>query len=136
MKGRCLCGAVQFSCAGQPRGVAICHCGQCREWTSGPFMAVFFPDGVTVEAGDHLRWYKSSEKADRGFCAKCGSSLFFRSRDTESRWNVSAGALGDHLFEIKAHAWVEDQPDWYAFADDTPRLRSTEFRAARQEGRV
>lgn len=77
--------------------------------------------GVTFQADDTLSWYRSSDKGERGFCARCGSTLFWRSPGAVGI-SVSANALGDdHGLALTQHIWVDDQPDWYAFADDRPR---------------
>ena len=129
MKGQCLCGAVTFSgtlAAGV--GVTPCHCGQCRRWAGGgPFMPVHFADGVTVETGETLAWFKSSEIGERGFCSRCGTSLFWRKPGEPSDWAINVSALPeDHGLQIARHIWVDDQPDWYAFADSAPRMTAAQ----------
>ncbi|MEM7056456.1 MAG: GFA family protein [Pseudomonadota bacterium] len=130
LKGECLCGAVKFQ--GIPdHGITICHCGQCRTWGAGPYMEVDMSTGVSIE-GDTLRWYRSSENGERGFCTTCGSSLFWRDVRAGDAMSVSANALqGDHGLKIKSHIWVDDKPDWYEFADDTSRLTASEFTGGR-----
>ncbi|MBP0129127.1 MAG: GFA family protein, partial [Nitrospira sp.] len=76
-EGQCLCGAVRFRLAGAKRDVVICHCGQCRRWHGhvGAYTRVPI-SALTVEDERSLAWYRSSERARRGFCRECGSSLF------------------------------------------------------------
>ena len=127
MTGQCLCGAVQFT--GTPiqgRGISVCHCGQCRRWASGPLMSVRMADGVTLTKADGLAWYASSDFGERGFCRRCGSTLFWREAGAERDWAVSVGALdatndGGHGLRITEHIWIDDKPDFYDFADDAPR---------------
>ena len=124
LTGQCLCGDVRFHGAlVEDRGVGACHCGQCRRWGGGgPFMAVRMQGGVTFDADGTLRWFASSEHGERGFCATCGSSLFWRSPGAGNDVAINVSALPeDHGKRIHEHIWVDDQPDWYAFADDTPR---------------
>ena len=130
--GQCLCGAVRFHGVLSPRGVGACHCGQCRRWGGGgPFMAARFDDGVTFDADETLTWFASSEYGERGFCSRCGSSLFWRAPGAGNDVAINASALpegaGQHLFE---HIWVDDQPDWYAFADDCPRRTAADVLGA------
>lgn len=122
--GRCICGAVEFT--GRPvasRGIGACHCGQCRRWAGGgPFMAIRFENGVTVEKGEALRWFKSSDYGERGFCSTCGSSLFWRAAGEPTDWAINVSTLDDgHGQKIFEHIWVDFQPDWYGFTDDAPR---------------
>lgn len=90
-------------------------------------MSVRFAEGVTVDQGGTLMWYASSENGERGFCNRCGSSLFWRSPGEARDWAINISSLPeDHGQEIFEHIWVDDQPDWYAFADDKPRKTSVE----------
>jgi hypothetical protein len=130
LHGRCLCGAVRFH--GEPdaaRGVTVCHCGQCRrQGGGGPLAAIRFRGGIALDSDETLRWFRSSDHGERGFCARCGSSLFWRSPGQGNDVSVSLGALQeDHGLTIGAHIWVEDKPGWYDFADDRPRYTSDEW---------
>jgi hypothetical protein len=94
--GKCLCGAVRFEVEGPLRDVVVCHCGECRRW-SGHVWAATAVDRGCLRIAEHgaLRWIDSPEcvtHARRGFCAECGSSLFWDApgRDTIS---IAAGAL-------------------------------------------
>ena len=122
--GQCLCGAVRFhGTLKLGRGVGLCHCGQCRRWASGPFMAVRFQGGVDFDDDEALGWYRSSDHGERGFCTRCGSSLFWRAPGAGADMAISVSALPEeHGLTIMEHIWVDDKPDWYDFADDTPRL--------------
>ena len=128
LTGQCLCGAVRFHGELQEgRGVGLCHCGQCRRWASGPFMAIRFAGGVILDQDASLKWYRSSEHGERGFCSECGSSLFWREPGGGTDVAISISTLDDgHGIEIMEHIWVDDKPDWYEFADDTPRLTAAQ----------
>ena len=128
LTGQCLCGAVRFHGVLQPgRGVGLCHCGQCRRWASGPFMAIRFEGGVAFDDETALRWYRSSEHGERGFCSQCGSSLFWREPGAGNDVAISVSTLDDgHGIGIMEHIWVDDKPDWYEFTDDTPRRTAAE----------
>jgi hypothetical protein len=134
MNGQCLCGAVRFH--GEPdteRGVIVCHCGQCRRWAGGgPLMSIRFKGGLSLDADETLVWYRSSEHGERGFCSRCGSSLFWRAPGQGTNASASLGTLPeDHGLEIACHIWVEDKPGWYDFADDKPRWTEAEWKARR-----
>ena len=128
--GQCLCGEVQFT--GTPiqgRGIHVCHCGQCRRWASGPYMSARMEGGVTLTKDDGLAWFASSDVGERGFCRRCGSTMFWRTTGAERDWAVSVGTLAEgHGQEIAKHIWIDDKPDFYDFADDTPRLTAVEAR--------
>ena len=122
MEGGCLCGAVRFRGEGAARGAYLCHCRECRRWCAGPLMIALFRDGVSVAADGGLGWYASSDHGERGFCARCGSTLFWRRPGEARAWAVSVNALDtDPGLGVAGHFWVGEQPGWYAFADDAPR---------------
>ena len=121
-KGACLCGAVSFEVEGDLPAPDACHCTQCRK-TSGHFWAsTDVPkSAVTIHGEDSIRWFQSSEKVRRGFCATCGSALFWDPIH-HAKIAIAMGAfdaptgtrLGKHIF-------TADQGDYYDIADGLPR---------------
>jgi hypothetical protein len=74
--------------------VIHCHCSDCRRW-HGNFAAYAvakLADFEITEGAEKLRWYESSEKARRGFCPECGSSILKDNKDGE-KIVLSVGAL-------------------------------------------
>ncbi len=117
--GSCLCGANQFALPGPMGEVWACHCQQCRK-TSGHFAASF----DVAEADLHwqrkaLAEHRSPDGGTRGFCATCGSSLYFRKGDD---FSVEAGAIanptGGHL---SRHIFTAEQGDYYTLTDGLPQ---------------
>ena len=75
---------------------------------------------MTEERG--LAWFKSSEKAERGFCKECGSNLFWRGFGSDEI-SITAGSLeGKTGLHIKKHIYVADKPDWYEITDGKPQF--------------
>ncbi|MEO0973544.1 MAG: GFA family protein [Pseudomonadota bacterium] len=124
-RGQCLCGAVTFVAKGQSKGVHCCHCRDCARWNGGPLMAVEFTEGYDIDGP--VRWYVSSEWAERGSCERCGSALFWRMR-TGDNLNASVGAFDDttRFGAIHSHLFIDRKPAFYEFADDAPRLTAEE----------
>jgi len=85
-KGSCLCGEVSFTAKNAIQSVGACHCGMCRKWGGGPLMAVDCGTDVTFEGEKYISVYDSSEWAERGFCKKCGSHLFYRLKERKRKW--------------------------------------------------
>ena len=79
--GGCLCGAVRYEVHGSLRPIVMCHCTQCRRVT-GHLMAATAARRADLRllTAAELRWYDSSAQARRGFCARCGSTLFWEAR--------------------------------------------------------
>ena len=80
--GSCLCGAVRLTTTGNLRGVVYCHCSQCRKQTGHYFAATNVSNAdLTIDGGENITWFRSSDFAERGFCRTCGSALFWKPRD-------------------------------------------------------
>ncbi len=126
--GRCLCGAVRYEVTGPLRDVLICHCEECRRW-HGHFSASTAArrEDLVLTEQRGLRWIsspKSDAGARRGFCAECGSSLFW---DAPGRPTVSVAAgtleLDGHTdLRVAAHWYVSQAGGYYELpADGLPR---------------
>ena len=99
MKGSCLCGLVRFEAIGVTDGFAACHCSQCRKQSGHVWASAYVPDeDLTIDGT--LRWYRSSDKAKRGFCPACGSFLLWKHADdihTSFALGAVDGPTGLHL---------------------------------------
>ena len=104
--GGCHCGSVRFTAAGPFREVVFCHCTQCRRTSGHYWAATSVPlDRFALAEARGLRWFRSSDAAERGFCGDCGSSLFWKPAG-ERRMAIAAGAFdlpsglapGPHIF--------------------------------------
>lgn len=132
-QGGCLCGKVRFEVTVNDPHYAVCHCSICRKWSGGPLMCVHAPgDDVSWIEKSGLKWYRSSDWAERGFCSDCGSSLFYRlAQQPEAMLIVSIDSLDDaDGISIGQHIFIDAKPDRYDFADNAPRLTEAEFMAA------
>jgi hypothetical protein len=84
--------------------------------THVPFSAVTF----TNDAG--LKWYTSSEWAERGFCGTCGSSLFYRLKG-EDDLGIAVGCIDDDTgLTPGKHIFVADKGNYYEIAGDAPHI--------------
>lgn len=116
--GRCACGAVRFRVVGEPTDVVGCHCETCRRWSGYYWAATHVPrTALIVEAGDTLAWWASSRIAERGFCSRCGSSLFYRRHEADYL-SIAPGALeGPTGLETTAHICTDEAGDYYTLDD-------------------
>ena len=120
--GGCLCGGVRYRVTGPLRPIIYCHCRQCRR-TSGHFVAAtaVAKDALHIEADESLEWFASSEFASRGFCSRCGSSLFWRP-ETRDYVCIMAGTLDESIgLRAVEHIYVRDKGDYYDLTDDLPK---------------
>jgi hypothetical protein len=119
--GGCLCDAVRHQVRGPLRGVILCHCGQCRRWHGhlGAYSAAARAD-VLLEGGAALAWCANSARGRRGFCATCGSSLFFETLGGE-RLAIAAGSLDQPSgLAVIGHEYRADKADYVRIDDDLP----------------
>jgi hypothetical protein len=130
MQGGCLCGAVRFTAEPKDRNVGVCHCGMCRRWAAGPFFAMECKGAVKVADESSLGVYRSSEWAERCFCKRCGSVLFYRLVGKDFSV-ISAEALDDRSGLVFAsQIFVDDKPPYYDFANKTHNMTGAEVFAA------
>lgn len=122
LKGSCLCGAVAFD-AGPPVGPAIaCHCVECRRQSGHHFAAVPVPkDSVRFTGTEAPAWFRATAIATRGFCARCGSTLFWRGDDGPHAHVLMGSLNGATGLNLQAHVWVREQGDYYEIGDSLPR---------------
>lgn len=100
--GHCLCGAVRITVAGQQdASVGACHCRMCQRWTGGLFLCFKAPASAVTVTGEVTR-YRSSSFAERAFCPRCGSHLWFN--DLEEGAEPQVYELMPGLFDV-ARTW-------------------------------
>jgi hypothetical protein len=126
-KGGCLCGAVRYEIRGPLRPVIACHCSQCRRAT-GHFMAATAAarSDITLHGADSLTWFDSSPQARRGFCARCGSNLFWDGTD-RPYLSICAGSLDTPTgLKLVRHIYAADKGDYYEIGDEVPQSQAFE----------
>ncbi len=127
-KGSCLCGAVGFEVAGELAPGDACHCNMCRRQSGHYWASTNVPrDRLTIRGLDKVTWFQSSEKIRRGFCATCGSILFW---DPPHRdWtSIALGAFDTPTGTfLEKHIFVGEKGDYYTIADDVPQEVSPPF---------
>ena len=115
-EGGCLCGGVRYRVTGPLRDITTCHCGECRRTHGGAAPYTACPDDqleLLVDVG--LAWIESphsTTNAVRGFCANCGSSLFWKAPDRDYT-AIAAGSVDEPsgLHSID-HIWWDARADW------------------------
>ncbi len=121
--GSCLCGAVRINVDATLDPPIACHCNICRKMTGHYLVTTDIPrESLSVEGMEFVTWFHSSEKARRGFCAKCGSTLFF-DPVTEIDWtSVAMGAFCQPT-DVKTHVhiFVSQKGDYYEITDGLPQ---------------
>ena len=130
--GRCLCGAVTVTVSAMKAEVDICHCAMCQRW-GGAFYAGVKGEGAQIAGETAITVYRSSAWAERAFCGTCGSNLWYRFLPTGGR-SFLAGLFDlPEGFRIEQQIFVDEKPDWYDLAQESPRLTGEQVIAAAME---
>jgi hypothetical protein len=126
LRGHCLCGAVSFHVDGPLRPAVACHCNECRRFTGSFWTATAARRrDITIRGEQHLGWFALNENARRGFCTRCGSSLFFDPVERDYM-AIGAGCLDKPTrLSLNVHIWAQEAGDYYSIADGLPQRRDS-----------
>ncbi|AVO37713.1 GFA family protein [Pukyongiella litopenaei] len=133
--GKCLCGAVSYRLETAPDHIDACHCSMCRRFSGGIELGIEVPPGgITWQGEDFIRTFASSDWAERGFCSRCGSSLFWRMTapgPAQGLLSLSAGTLDSFAgLELTTEIYIDHKPAAYAMAGETRKMTEAEVIAA------
>ena len=124
--GGCLCGAVRFAVTSPTKWCAHCHCSLCRRAHGAAFVTWFGVERAQFKltGGDeHLSWYRSTADARRGFCDRCGSTLFFESERWSDETHIALAHMDGPIDRApKVHVFYDSHVDWVEPGDDLRRL--------------
>lgn len=122
VRGGCYCGRVRYRADVVPE-VCECHCTQCRKQAGHRYATVATRRGdVGIEGAGAITWFRSSPGAERGFCATCGSTLFWRSLEDDEMAVLAAGIDAPTGLRVTSHIFVEDKGDYYDITDGLPQF--------------
>lgn len=125
--GRCLCNTVRFSTKNMSLNVGVCHCSICRKWGGGPLMATDCGADVSFEGKENISIFNSSEWAERGFCNKCGSHLFYRLKESRE-YIIPVGLFdNDKDFIFDNQIFIDEKPSFYCFSNKTENMTGAEL---------
>jgi hypothetical protein len=127
ISGGCQCGAVRYRAKAVTDTSHICHCRMCQKAVGNFFAALF---GVPKDA---LSWtrgepaiFMSSEHVARGFCAKCGTPLFYEYTLGDDL-ALTTGSLDDPAqFPPKDQFGLEAIMPWFGGIADVHMAGATE----------
>ena len=132
-QGGCLCGNVRYQINAKPEdmsGVTACHCQQCRRWSGHYWASIHVPKTtLRITSGtDNISWFTSSDKAKRGFCQICGSTLFWHGFGYDALKNkidISAGSLDESKnLQLVRHIFCRSKGAYYKIKDGVPKHQS------------
>lgn len=119
LSGACLCGAIALQVRTDAVEARECHCTQCRR-QSGHVWAFLTVPWDAVEWSVAPAIYQHSDKADRGFCAECGSYVYWRERDAGTV-DLSAGLFDQPTgLHLGPASFTGNKGDYYQVSPWTP----------------
>ena len=129
-EGGCLCGKIRYHTMGEPKNVPFCHCTICRRAAGSPVVpwATFRASQVEWLAEQPAR-FRSSQKAERGFCPRCGSALLFVLVANANWVDLTVGTFDDpdsltpthHIFTATQVRWVDIRADLPSYSEGKPK---------------
>jgi hypothetical protein len=112
--GGCQCGAIRYALLSEPTDPHICHCRMCQK-AFGSFFAPLtgVPLADFAVTRGTLAIFRSSDAAERGFCASCGTPLTFHYVGSP-RIAVSIGSLDQpELVPPRTEYGTEARMPWF-----------------------
>jgi hypothetical protein len=101
----------------------------CRRWSSGPFFEVTCQK-VAFEGAENIGRIRSSDWAERGFCTRCGSNLFYHIVDADD-YQIAAGLIDDpSALQLTLQVFTDRKPPFYTLAEKTKTMTGAEVFAA------
>lgn len=86
-----------------------------------------------IDGTQHVQIYSSSDWAERGFCARCGTHLFYRLKK-DAFYAVSIGLFDEGKnWPFTLQVFVDDKPDNYDFSNVTRTMTGEEVLKAWSE---
>ncbi len=124
--GGCQCGAVRYRLDAVPSGTHVCHCRMCQKAGGAPFIASVLTSSFVVTRGT-LSIFKSSEIAERGFCATCGTPITYRSLPGNFV-TVTLGSLDNpNAFVPHTQYGTESRVSWLAAGLSAPETALSDW---------
>ena len=123
LKASCLCGGIKLKTQGYHRNIQNCHCIQCMK-THGHHAAYTNVEDRNVKflKKRTLKWFKSSKRAKRGFCNKCGASLFFKVIGAKTI-SIAAGMFNRPVkLKTTMNIFVQGKSDYYKLDSRVPKF--------------
>jgi len=139
LNGQCMCGAVTVKAEPKRKSLSACHCDMCRRWSSGIFMAIDTVEG-TVQVEGPVRVFQSSEWAERAFCERCGSNLWYRitaEGPGHGQYQLASGLFDVNGMHLGLEVFIDGKPDAYAFEGERKQMTGQEvfdIYAPKEEG--
>jgi hypothetical protein len=123
VSGACYCGAVHYRASAGSTEVIECHCLQCRKQSGHRFASMGVKtSSLEIDGDDNITWFSASSYAERGFCAVCGSLLFWKQSTEDYTAILAASVDTPSGLHVTKHIFVENKGDYYEITDGLPQF--------------
>jgi hypothetical protein len=120
-QGGCLCGEVRYRVEAEPINERVCHCRLCQKAIGASFNARILFRAEDVSLDGPVATFNSSPDLERGFCLRCGTTLFSR-RASNKVMGLTVGSLDDpSVFRPMLHMWTSSRQPWVRLDDELPQ---------------
>jgi len=122
IEGHCFCGFVRYRAEGPLFNRTVCHCSICRRVSASPSVAWLSVSKAQFRIlSGELSSFRSSQRATRSFCPRCGTPLVFASDDFPDELDITIGSLdAPEATAPEDHTWVSAKLPWLKLCDDLP----------------
>ena len=116
IKGKCLCGNVEYEIENSFNQFYICHCEQCRKTTGSAYASNLFGDPLQfkiISGSKNIKRFDHSERGfTKAFCTECGSGVPYLNSAGDSIV-VPAGSLDEEpKFSAKNVIFYKEKAKW------------------------
>ena len=129
--GHCLCGSVSFTARDITPEAGACHCKMCQRWAGSALLAVTaLEDQIEWSGSEHVATIQSPDWAERAWCSRCGSGLWYRitaEGPHKGEYDIPIGLFDDASgLTLTREIFIDRKPDAFAFAGAHERLTEAE----------
>ena len=128
IKCSCLCKSVEFEVNFATSNYSVCHCKDCHKWTGGVFMSLSGGKDLNFKNEAEIGRYSHSSWAERGFCKKCGTNLFYRMKKS-NHYFLMLGVIDDEItLNFDEQQFIDEKPNHFSFTNATKVISKKEMK--------
>ena len=118
--GQCMCGEVRFTAQDVPQEFGTCHCKMCQRWLGSALLGVTIAEkNLSWQGENNIATLQSSGWAERAWCSKCGTGLWYRvtaDGPLNDNYEIPIGIFDDaEGFKMTREIFIDRKPDAFAF---------------------
>ena len=123
MRGKCLCGLIEFEAQEIPGMVFNCHCSRCRISHGADYATQAFAVRNSlkfIKGEEFLKEYESTGGI-RTFCSICGSRLMNYAKNRGDYLSIAISCLDStYQGQAVAHCFTGSKAPWHNPSGDIP----------------